>query len=153
MHIVNAHTLLGIGSEMSGGVRNIYMHHCEAQDSVFRLFFAKTNHRRGGFIENIWMKNVRAGRMQRIMEVDTDVLYQWRDLVPTYKDSVTTIRDLYMDSVCVNRAEVILDLKGDERLPINNVSVKNIYVKELTDSVKYVKNARNIILEGLKYNN
>mgnify|MGYP000122726872 FL=1 len=58
-----------------------------------------------------------------------------------------------MDSVCVNRAEVILDLKGDERLPINNVSVKNIYVKELTDSVKYVKNARNIILEGLKYNN
>ncbi len=46
-----------------------------------------------------------------------------------------------------------LDLKGDERLPINNVSVKNIYVKELTDSVKYVKNARNIILEGLKYNN
>lgn len=138
-HIVNAHTLLGIGSEMSGGVRNIYMHHCEAQDSVFRLFFAKTNHRRGGFIENIWMKNVRAGRMQRIMEVDTDVLYQWRDLVPTYKDSVTTIRDLYMDSVCVNRAEVILDLKGDERLPINNVSVKNIYVKELTDSVKYVK--------------
>lgn len=152
-HIVNAHTLLGIGSEMSGGVRNIYMHHCEAQDSVFRLFFAKTNHRRGGFIENIWMKNVRAGRMQRIMEVDTDVLYQWRDLVPTYKDSVTTIRDLYMDSVCVNRAEVILDLKGDERLPINNVSVKNIYVKELTDSVKYVKNARNIILEGLKYNN
>lgn len=152
-HIVNAHTLLGIGSEMSGEVRNIYMHHCEAQDSVFRLFFAKTNHRRGGFIENIWMKNVRAGRMQRIMEVDTDVLYQWRDLVPTYKDSVTTIRDLYMDSVCVNRAEVILDLKGDERLPINNVSVKNIYVKELTDSVKYVKNARNIILEGLKYNN
>ena len=88
-----------------------------------------------------------------LMEVDTDVLYQWRDLVPTYKDSVTTIRDLYMDSVCVNRAEVILDLKGDERLPINNVSVKNIYVKELTDSVKYVKNARNIILEGLKYNN
>ncbi len=41
------------------------------------------------------------------LEVDTDVLYQWRDLVPTYKDSVTTIRDLYMDSVCVNRAEVI----------------------------------------------
>ena len=152
-HIVNAHTLLGIGSEMSGGVRNIYMHHCEAQDSVFRLFFAKTNHRRGGFIENIWMKNVRAGRMQRVMEVDTDVLYQWRDLVPTYKDSITNIRDLYMDSIWVNRAEVILDLKGDERLPISNVSVKNIYVKELTDSVKYVRNAENIVLEELRYNN
>ena len=99
------------------------------------------------------MKNVRAGRMQRVMEVDTDVLYQWRDLVPTYKDSITNIRDLYMDSIWVNRAEVILDLKGDERLPISNVSVKNIYVKELTDSVKYVRNAENIVLEELRYNN
>lgn len=54
--ILKGHTLLGIGSEMSGGVRNVYMHNCTAPDSVFRLFFAKTNHRRGGFIENIWMK-------------------------------------------------------------------------------------------------
>ena len=45
------------------------------------------------------MKYVRAVRMQRVMEVDTDVLYQWRDLVPTYKDSITNIRDLYMDSI------------------------------------------------------
>ena len=40
------------------------MHNCTAPDSVFRLFFAKTNHRRGGFIENIWMKNVKAGKTQ-----------------------------------------------------------------------------------------
>ena len=66
---------------------------------------------------------------------------------------ITNIRDLYMDSIWVNRAEVILDLKGDERLPISNVSVKNIYVKELTDSVKYVRNAENIVLEELRYNN
>jgi len=62
-NILKGHTLLGIGSEMSGGVRNVYMHNCTAPDSVFRLFFAKTNHRRGGFIENIWMKNVKAGKM------------------------------------------------------------------------------------------
>lgn len=66
--ILKGHTLLGIGSEMSGGVRNVYMHNCTAPDSVFRLFFAKTNHRRGGFIENIWMKNVKAGKMQRVLK-------------------------------------------------------------------------------------
>ena len=47
--IIKGHTLLGIGSEMSGGIRNVYMHDCAAPDSVFRLFFAKTNHRRGRF--------------------------------------------------------------------------------------------------------
>lgn len=150
--LLKAHTLLGIGSEMSGGVRNVYMHHCEAQDSVFRLFFAKTNHRRGGFIENIWMRNVRAGRMQRVLEVDTDVLYQWRNLVPTYKDSITLIRGLYMDSVECDRAQVVYDLKGDARLPISDVAITNVRVREVTDTVRNVVNAEGVVEENLVYN-
>lgn len=45
--ILAGHVLLGIGSEISGGVRNVYMHDCEAPVSVHRLSFVKTNHRRG----------------------------------------------------------------------------------------------------------
>ncbi len=149
--ILKGHTLLGIGSEMSAGVRNVYMHHCTAPDSVFRLFFAKTNHRRGGFIENIWMKNVQAGKMQRVLEVDTDVLYQWRDLVPTYKDSITLIRGLYMDSVTCERTEAVYDLKGDERLPIRQVEIRNVRVDEVTDFVKNVVNAEEVVEENLVY--
>ena len=36
--ILKGHTLLGIGSEISGGIRNIYMHDCTAPNSVMRLF-------------------------------------------------------------------------------------------------------------------
>ena len=71
--ILKGHTLLGIGSEISGGIRNIYMHDCTAPNSVMRLFFVKTNHRRGGFIENVYMKNVQAGIAQRVLEIDTSV--------------------------------------------------------------------------------
>ncbi len=151
-NILKGHTLLGIGSEMSGGVRNIYMHDCAVTDTVFRLFFAKTNHRRGGFIEDIWMKNVNAGRMQRVFEVDTDVLYQWRDLVPTYKDSITRISGLHIDSVFCDRAEAIYDLKGDSRLPIKDVEIKNISVGEVTKFVRNVVNAENVKEENIKYN-
>lgn len=149
--IIKGHTLLGIGSEMSGGVRNIYMHHCTAVDSVFRVFFAKTNHRRGGFIENIWMKNIKAGKMQRVVEVDTDVLYQWRNLVPTYKDSITRIQGLYIDSVECERTEAIYDLKGDARLPIQKVDIRNITVGEVTKFVKNVVNAEEVVEENLIY--
>jgi polygalacturonase len=151
-NILKGHTLLGIGSEMSGGVRNIYMHDCAVTDTVFRLFFAKTNHRRGGFIEDIWMKNVNAGRMQRVFEVDTDVLYQWRDLVPTYKDSITRISGLHIDSVFCDRAEAIYDLKGDSRLPIKDVEIKNISVGEVTKFVRNVVNVENVKEENIKYN-
>ncbi len=148
-NILKGHVLLGIGSEMSAGVRNVYMHDCTAPDSVFRLFFAKTNHRRGGYIENIWMKNVIAGCMQRVLEVDTDVLYQWRDLVPTYKDSITLIRNLYMENVTCDRTEAIYDLKGDERLPIQHVEIRNVTVGEVTKFVKNVENAEDVVEENV----
>ncbi len=149
--IIFGHVLLGIGSEMSAGVRNVYMHDCVARDSVFRLFYAKTNHRRGGFIENIWMRNVKANRMQRVMEVDTDVLYQWRDMVPTYKDSVTLIRGLHMENVSCERAEAIYDLKGDERLPIRDVTLTNVSVGEVTKFARNAVNAEGIVERNVTY--
>lgn len=149
--VLQGHVLLGIGSEMSGGVRNVYMHDCEVRDSVFRLFFVKTNHRRGGFVENIWMKRVEAEAMQRVMEVDMDVLYQWRDLVPTYRDSITRIRGLYMEDVTCKRTQAIYDLKGDARRPIREVELKNITVGEVTDFVKRVVNAEQVSEENINY--
>lgn len=149
--VLQGHVLLGIGSEMSGGVRNVYMHDCEVRDSVFRLFFVKTNHRRGGFVENIWMKRVEAEAMQRVMEVDMDVLYQWRDLVPTYRDSITRIRGLYMEDVTCKRTQAIYDLKGDARRPIREIELKNITVGEVTDFVKRVVNAEQVSEENIHY--
>lgn len=39
--IVEGHTLLGIGSEISGGIRNVYMHDCKVPQSVRRLFLSR----------------------------------------------------------------------------------------------------------------
>lgn len=150
--IVRAHTLLGIGSEISGGIRNVYMHDCQAADTVFRLIFAKTNHRRGGFIENIWVKGIQGGRMQRVLEVDTDVLYQWRDLVPTYKDSITRIDGIHVDSILCERTEAIYDLKGDSRLPMRNIEISNVRVGEVTKFVGNVVHAEQVEETNLQYN-
>ena len=57
--VLAGQTLLGVGSEISGGVRNIYMHDCEAPNNVHRLFFIKTNHRRGAFVENVYMEKIK----------------------------------------------------------------------------------------------
>ena len=89
--------------------------------------------------------------MQRVVEVDTDVLYQWRDLVPTYKDSITRIRGLYIDSIECERTEAIYDLKGDARLPIQEVSIKNVTVGEVTKFIKNVIHAEHIVEENLTY--
>ena len=150
-NILKGHVLLGIGSEMSGGVRNIYMHNCNAPDTVFRLFFIKTNLRRGGFIENIYMDHVKAGRMQRILEIDTDVLYQWRDIVPTYEEKITRIDGIHIKNITCDATDAIYEIKGDARLPVKNVEIKNIHAGEVRKFIHAVDNAENVTEENITF--
>ena len=149
--ILEGHTLLGIGSEISGGIRNIYMHNCYAPNSVHRLFFVKTNHRRGGFIENIHMENVECGTTRRVLEIDTDVLYQWKNLVPTYEERITRIEGIYMNNVACKSTKAIYELKGDAKLPVKNVQIKNVHVNEVTEFVEKVSNVENVVEENITF--
>jgi len=149
--ILKGHTLLGIGSEISGGIRNIYMHDCTAPNSVMRLFFVKTNHRRGGFIENIYMKNVASGTAQRVLEIDTEVLYQWKDLVPTYEKRITRIDGIYMDKVTCESADAVYELKGNAELPVKNVRIKDVKVGSVKKFVKKVSNVENVVEKNVTY--
>lgn len=150
--IKQGHTLLGIGSELAGGIRNIYMKNCVAPGTVHRLFFVKTNHRRGAFVENIYMDSIQTGGTLRVAEIDTDVLYQWRKLVPTYKDTLTRIQDIYLTNIQVDSAKAIYELRGDEHLPIRNVVMKNILVDCVADTTNGVKNVEALTVEDVTYN-
>ena len=71
----SATALLAVGSELSGGVRNVYVHDCEVGD-VARLYYVKTNHRRGGVVDNIVIRNIKVNSAVKLMAVETDVVYQ-----------------------------------------------------------------------------
>jgi len=129
--VVNGHVLLGVGSEMSGGVRNVWMHDCRLESEALRLFYVKTNERRGGFVENIRMENVSAKKVRYgVMSVETDVLYQWKDF-PTHEVRVTPIKDLSMKNVTVEEAERLVHIRGDARCPVDGVTVENVAVGKL----------------------
>ena len=141
--VVNGHVLLGIGSEMSGGVRNVYLHDCVLESEAGRLFYVKTNERRGGFVENIRMENVTAKKVRYgVMEVETDVLYQWRNF-PTHAVRVTPIRNLSMKNVTVEEADRLVHILGDKRLPVDGVSLENVRVAK-TAKPDLVENAVNV---------
>lgn len=150
--IRQGHTLLGIGSELAGGIRNIYMTRCTAPGTVHRLFFVKTNHRRGAFVHNIYMDSIRTGGTLRVAEIDTDVLYQWRNLVPTYKDTLTHISDIYLTNIQVDSAKAIYELRGDKRLPIHNIVMQNILVDCVADTICGVQNVESLTIEKVTYN-
>ena len=145
--VVNGHVLLGIGSEMSGGVRNVWMHDCVLESEALRLFYVKTNERRGGFVEDIRMENVKAKKVRRgVMAVETDVLYQWRDF-PTHEVRVTPIRNLSMKNVAVEEAERLVDIRGDKRLPVDGVALENVRVARVLKPDR-IENAVNVVVNA-----
>ncbi len=133
-HVKNGHQLLAIGSELSGGVENVFMDNCTVQDdaSMFHLVFIKTNERRGGYVKNIHVQNIKADKMREgIMGIETDVLYQWRDLVPTYEVRLTPIKDIYLTNIKASKANFISRIDGQEELPVENVFLENITLDSL----------------------
>ncbi len=150
-NVVQGHCLLGIGSEMSGGIRRVYMHDCHSSDQVYRLFYIKTNHRRGGFIEDVTVENVSTTKMLRVFEIDTDVLYQWRDIVPTFETKITRIRNITIRNAEATQSEAVYQLRGDSREPIEGVVIENVHVGLLTDFENQVENVRDLKVSNVTW--
>ena len=138
-YVKNAHTVLGVGSEISGGVRNVRMENCRAE-TPHRVFYLKTNHRRGGFLENITCENVTCREASAsVFEIDTDVLYEWAKF-PDYKTEITRISDITARNISVGTAKDVVRLKGDARLPPRNIVAENLVVDKVTGKRQDVKN-------------
>jgi len=150
--IKRGHNLLAIGSELSGGIRNIYMHDCKYDYKggyVRSALLIKTNHRRGGFVENIYLKNAHIDTVRTaLLEIDTDVLYQWRNLVKTYERKLTPIKNIYVENVSVGEAAHLVSIKGEKELPIKNVHLVNVKVDRVKSTPCIIENAEDVYING-----
>ena len=134
--VKNGHQLLAIGSELSGGIENVFMDNCSVVDGakLNHLVFIKTNERRGGYVKNIHVSNIKSGKIdQGILGIETDVLYQWRDLVPTIERRLTPIEDVFLNNVTATDVKFISRILGQKELPIENIILKNITIGTIQD--------------------
>lgn len=137
--IVNAHTIFGIGSEISGGVRNVRMENCTG-DVVMRAVYIKTNHRRGGFVENVSVANVACKEAKiSAFEIGTDILYEWAKF-PEYETAITEISDISVSNLTCGKAASDIRICGDGRKPVRNVRVKGLKVGEITGDGRRLEN-------------
>jgi polygalacturonase len=126
----SGHQLLAVGSELSGGVENVLVENCRVDESVVNLghlLYIKTNERRGGYVKNIFMRRVSAGHLTGgILGIETDVLYQWRDLVPTHEVRLTPISNIYLEDVQAGSVQYVARIEGREAMPVEDVLLENV---------------------------
>lgn len=149
---------LAVGSEMSGGVSDIYIWDCDIESSRCGLEIKGTK-KRGGYVKNIHVSNV-ASSIIAIRQVEYNDDGKGASTPPVFENYY--FKDVSATGIIVlhtgeRRKTSHICLQGfDEEYPIRNVFFENVTLKNVekdsfqTIEMQFTKNAyfKNVICEG-----
>ena len=135
--VYRAHGGFVIGSEMSGGARNIFVSDCTFIGTDVGLRF-KTNRGRGGVVENIYIKNI---SMRNIVTdaILFDMYYMGKspgeaetggtETIPPVTEATPQFRNFHVDNVVCIGAEKGLQVRGLPEMNIKDIYLSNLILK------------------------
>lgn len=137
-----------IGSEMSGGARNIFAERCRMDSpNLDRALRIKTNAVRGGLVERVYMRDVTVGEVAEAL-VTVNFYYEEGD-AGRY---TPVVRDIEVRNVTSRKSVYALLLRGYERSPISDLRVVNCTFDNVAkdDVLECVKDLTltNVIVNG-----
>jgi polygalacturonase len=119
------HGGLVIGSEMSGDVRNVYMHDCEFEgtDRAIRI---KSRRGRAGVVERIFARDLKVKNLQREvailnMDYSSDQKQAANEKPPVY-------RDMQFENIVGDGAPTAILIQGLEDSPVENIRFVNLTI-------------------------
>jgi polygalacturonase len=111
-----------IGSEISGGVRNVFVEHCEmSSPELERGIRIKTNSVRGGLIENLFVRDLMIGEVKTAIVIDFD--YEEGDA----GQFTPTVRNIDIRNLICQTASQVFQVRGYQRSPIQNLHLTNCH--------------------------
>lgn len=106
-----------IGSEMTGGARNIFAEDCTMDSpNLDRALRIKTNSVRGGTVENVYLRNVTVGQVAEAV-LKINFFYGEGDV----DDYTPIVKNIYLDRVTSSKSKYALSIRGYDRSPITGV--------------------------------
>ncbi|MFI5452796.1 glycoside hydrolase family 28 protein [Pedobacter sp. UC225_61] len=157
--VYHAHGGFVIGSEMSGGAKNIFVSDCSFIGTDIGLRF-KTTRGRGGVVEKIFVKNI---NMKDIVgeAVLFDMYYAAVDPVPLtgekrdapkiqlvpVTEETPVFRDFHISNMVCDGASKAIFIRGLPELSISNITIDNFSVKA-TEGID-IQEAKNVSLSQI----
>lgn len=117
-----------IGSEMSAGVKNVYVDNCKSWGYLKRGIYIKTNSDRGGFINNIFFSNIDFGEVEDCIYMTSNYHGEGGGAFPS------KVSDISISNInCVSASNAAIVVEGFPSSKVENISLDNI-------NIKYAKN-------------
>ena len=143
----DGHGGITIGSEISGGVRNVFGENCNMDspnlDHALRI---KNNAARGGLLENYYFRNITVGQVKHAI-LTVDFNYE-----EGAKGKFTPVmRNISIDNLKSGKSKFGVDIQGFENAPVENLSIRNSTFDNVSDG-NIVKNLKGQKLDNFKLN-
>ena len=120
-------SFVAVGSELSGGIRNVLIENCRVTDEIGQLVNVKTNPRRGGFVDGLTVRGIEAGLVRKsLVGVDTLYFYGQPGEERLERELTTKVRNMTFRDIHAREAVCRLDIRGDSACPVEGVLVANV---------------------------
>ncbi len=119
-----------LGSECTGGIRNVFVENCEMDSpELDRALRFKNNAVRGGILENVFMRNVKIGRVGEAV-LTIDLLYE-EGAKGAFKPIV---RNVQLDNITSSASPRVMFIRGFEGAIIDNIRISNSIFRGVTET-------------------
>lgn len=122
--MVDGHGGVVIGSEISGGFRNLYVENCRMDSpNLDRVIRIKTSTARGGIIENVYVRNVEVGQCREAV-LRINLNYEPKE--EAKRGFIPEVRNVLLENVTCSSSEYGVWMCGlDDEVKINDVTLRN----------------------------
>ncbi|MEP6945532.1 MAG: glycoside hydrolase family 28 protein [Acidobacteriota bacterium] len=143
----DGHGGITIGSEISGGVRNVFGENCKMDSpNLDHGLRVKNNASRGGLLENFYFRNITIGQVAHAA-ITIDFNYE-----EGAKGNFTPVmRNFAVDGLKVGKCQYGVDIQGLEAAPVVDVSIANSTFDNVAKG-NIVKNLKGLTLKNVKFN-
>lgn len=144
-HFRGLHALV-IGSEMSAGVKNVFVSDCDFSGPLKRGIYFKSNPDRGGFMNNIFISNLSFGEVE-------DCIYITSFYHGEGEGHVTDISDIYIDNVsCEYASGTGIAIQGYPEKKVRDIFLTKIRIDSVENPLSMI-DTENIVLSDVVIGN
>ncbi|MFI9842765.1 glycosyl hydrolase family 28 protein [Nonomuraea sp. NPDC051941] len=143
-----------VGSEMSGGVRNVFAENNRIlAGSSYHSFYAlylKTNNRRGGTVDGVHVRNLTGGPCDRGgFYIDMNYSLTGPGNGPIVNP---VIQNITVDGLNIAGSPFAIKLSGSAASHIRNVTIANSTFTQIDTPAPQLSNADNVVLRDVRIN-
>lgn len=139
-----------MGSEISAGVRNVFVRNCKMNSpELDRAIRIKTNTLRGGFVENVFVKNIQVGQVK---EAVLRINMYYAIYGPQEGNFMPSVKNIHLQDIQVeNGGKYGVLIKGRPESFVKNVTLTNVHIKNAETPLS-VENSEPIIFKNTTIN-